>query len=76
VLLLALLSCAVHAQSPSDTIPLDTGELREASFPHKEAIIDRLSQTGHPVFAPSSRRSWKIACFSGTIIRHCRCEVD
>src|SRR5450631_3762065 len=50
VLLLAV--CCVglaHAQSPSDTSFLSTlGELREASFPDKEAIIDRLTQTGHP----------------------------
>jgi hypothetical protein len=38
-----------HAQSPSDTSFLSIlGALREASFPDKEAIIDRLSQTGHP----------------------------
>jgi len=40
---------SAHAQSPSDATFLSTlGELREASFPDKEAIIDRLSQTGHP----------------------------
>ena len=50
VLLLVLWGVrAAHAQSPSDASFLSIlGELREASFPDKEAIIDRLSQTGHP----------------------------
>src|SRR6185436_3686905 len=50
MLLLALWGVrTAHAQSPSDATFLSTlGELREASFPDKEAIIDRLSQTGHP----------------------------
>src|SRR4051812_3966973 len=40
---------AAHAQSPSDAGFLSIlGELREASFPDKEAIIERMSQTGHP----------------------------
>jgi len=40
---------SAHAQSPSDAGFLSIlGELREASYPDKEAIIDRLSQTGHP----------------------------
>jgi urea transport system permease protein len=52
MLLLALWGVrSAHAQSPS---PTDTtflailGELREASYPDKEAIIERLSQTNHP----------------------------
>ena len=50
VLLLVLWGVrGAHAQSPSDATFLSTlGELREASFPDKEAIIDRLSQTNHP----------------------------
>jgi urea transport system permease protein len=50
VLLLALWGVRpAHAQSPSDAGFLSIlGELREASFPDKEAIIDRLSKTGHP----------------------------
>jgi len=50
MLLLALWGVrTAHAQSPSDATFLSTlGELREASFSDKEAIIDRLSQTGHP----------------------------
>jgi urea transport system permease protein len=50
VLLLVLWGVrAAHAQSPSDAGFLSIlGELREASFPDKEAIIERLSQTGHP----------------------------
>jgi urea transport system permease protein len=40
---------SAHAQSPPDAGFLSIlGELREASYPDKEAIIDRLSQTGHP----------------------------
>jgi urea transport system permease protein len=50
VLLLVLWGVrAAHAQSPTDASFLSIlGELREASFPDKEAIIDRLSQTNHP----------------------------
>jgi urea transport system permease protein len=50
VLLLVLWGVrGAHAQSASDATFLSTlGELREASFPDKEAIIDRLSQTNHP----------------------------
>ena len=50
MLLLALWGVrSAHAQSPSDATFLSTlGELREASFPDKEAIVERLSQTGHP----------------------------
>ena len=50
VLLLALWGVrSAHAQSPADASFLSIlGELREASFPDKEAIIDRLSQTNHP----------------------------
>ena len=50
VLLLVLWGVrSAHAQSPSDASFLSIlGELREASFPDKEAIIDRLSQTNHP----------------------------
>ena len=37
-----------HAQPSSDTTFLSMlGELREASFPDKEAIIERLGQSGH-----------------------------
>jgi urea transport system permease protein len=50
VLLLVLWGVrSAHAQSPTDASFLSIlGELREASFPDKEAIIDRLSQTNHP----------------------------
>ena len=50
LLLLALGGvCASHAQSAADTGFLSMlGQLRDASFPDKEAIIDRLSQSGHP----------------------------
>jgi len=50
MLLLVLLSVrSVRAQSQTDNNFLSIlGELRKASFPDKEAIIDRLSQTGHP----------------------------
>jgi urea transport system permease protein len=38
-----------HAQSAADTSFLSTlGELRDASFPDKEGIIERLAQSGHP----------------------------
>jgi urea transport system permease protein len=38
-----------HAQTPADATFLSIlGGLRDASFPDKEMIIDRLSQTGHP----------------------------
>src|ERR1022692_4682486 len=38
-----------HAQSVNDASFLSTlGELREASYPDKEAIVERLSQSGHP----------------------------
>jgi urea transport system permease protein len=37
-----------HAQSPKDATFLSTlGELREASYSDKAAIVERLSQTGH-----------------------------
>ena len=40
---------SAHAQSATDANFLSIlAELREASFPDKEAIVDRLSQTGHP----------------------------
>jgi urea transport system permease protein len=50
VLLLVLWGVrGAHAQSPADTKFLSIlRELREASFPDKEGIIERLSQTGHP----------------------------
>src|ERR1700691_2714419 len=50
LLLLASRSAGpVYAQSPSDTSFLATlGQLRDASFDDKEAVIDRLSQSGHP----------------------------
>jgi urea transport system permease protein len=50
VLLLVLWGVrAAHAQSSSDAGFLSIlGGLREASFPDKEALIERLSQTGHP----------------------------
>src|SRR5260370_324104 len=39
----------LYAQSPSDATFLATlGELRDASFADKDAIIDRLSDSGHP----------------------------
>jgi len=50
VLLLVLLGVgAAHGQSAADATFLSTlGELREASFPDKEAIIERMTQGGHP----------------------------
>ena len=39
----------IHAQTSDDASFLSTlGELREAAFPDKEAIVERLSQSGHP----------------------------
>src|ERR1035437_2742519 len=39
----------LHAQSPNDASFLSTlGELREAAYSDKAAIVERLSQTGHP----------------------------
>src|SRR2546426_3955785 len=39
----------LHAQSSTDINFSSTlGELREASFPDKEKIVERLSQSGHP----------------------------
>jgi len=39
---------SIEAQSPSDTGLLQiVGELREAAFSDKEAIVERLTQTGH-----------------------------
>src|SRR5262245_58786966 len=46
-LLLTLWSVPVDAQSPNDTFLATLGELREASYSDKAAIVDRLSQTGH-----------------------------
>ena len=45
------------------------GELREASFLDKGAIVERLSQGGHPSVGRSSRRSWKIGSISATTIK-------
>jgi urea transport system permease protein len=52
-LLVALLLAAVlprhaSAQSPDEQFLATLGELREASFPDKEAIVERLSRTNHP----------------------------
>jgi urea transport system permease protein len=50
VLLLLALSgvLPLHAQSQNDEVFLSTlGELREAEFEAKEAIVERLAQTGH-----------------------------
>ena len=49
MLLLALLGVGgAHAQTPADSQFLSIlGELREASYPDKEAIVERLSQTNH-----------------------------
>src|SRR4051812_18430169 len=39
---------SAHAQSPGDATFLATlGELRDAAFTDKEAIVERLSKTGH-----------------------------
>jgi urea transport system permease protein len=39
----------VNAQSPSDATFLATlGELRDATFADKDAIVDKLAQSGHP----------------------------
>jgi urea transport system permease protein len=50
VLLLVVLGVReAHAQDTDDITFMSTlGELREASFPDKEAIIDRLTQGSHP----------------------------
>jgi urea transport system permease protein len=52
VVLLLLASRSVgsaHAQSASDTVFLAAlGELRDASYADKDAIIERLAQSGHP----------------------------
>ena len=50
MLLLALWGVApVHAQSANDAAFLSTlGELREATYADKAAIVERLSQSGHP----------------------------
>jgi hypothetical protein len=54
LLLLALLGVGgAHAQTPNDSNFLSIlGELREASYPDKEAIVERLSQTNHPSIRP------------------------
>jgi urea transport system permease protein len=49
--MLALLGAAgfVNAQSPADATFLSTlGELREATYSDKEAIVERLGQSNHP----------------------------
>ena len=50
LLLLALWGVhPIYAQSANDVSFLSAlGELREATFPDKENIVDRLSQSGHP----------------------------
>ncbi len=49
LILFALVRLPVHAQSPNDAAFLTTlGQLREASYDDKAAIIEKLSQTGHP----------------------------
>ena len=50
VLLLAGQSVVpVHAQAPSDaTFVATLGELRDASFADKDAIVQKLAQSGHP----------------------------
>src|SRR6266404_1825347 len=50
MLLLALEgTLPVHAQSSKDNNFSSTlGELRETSFPDREKIVERLSQSGHP----------------------------
>lgn len=54
MLLLALSGVFIlHAQSPADTTFLSTlGELREATYSDKEAIVGRLSESGHPNLRP------------------------
>src|SRR5437667_440737 len=48
-LLLALWGVVpVHAQSPNDGFVSALDELREASYPDKASIVERLSQGGHP----------------------------
>jgi len=49
-LLFALVLSAPHAlaQSRDEGFLAALGELREASFPDKERIVERLSQSGHP----------------------------
>src|SRR5215471_15523588 len=50
VLMLAILGVrSTYAQSPVDSEFLSTlGELREASFPDKESIVERLTKSAHP----------------------------
>jgi urea transport system permease protein len=48
LLLTAALPRPAFAQSPDEQFLATLGELREASFPDKAAIIDRLSGTNHP----------------------------
>src|SRR5262249_31232811 len=49
VLLLTFSGVPIHAQSPNDQGFLSIlGELREATYSDKAAIVGRLSQTGHP----------------------------
>jgi urea transport system permease protein len=49
VLLLALSVLGpVYAQSNDENFSSMLGELREATFPDKEGIVERLSQTAHP----------------------------
>ena len=50
ILLLGLWSVPpIDAESPSDAAFLSSlGDLREAAFTDKEAIVERLSKTGHP----------------------------
>jgi urea transport system permease protein len=48
LLLLALLGVSsLRAQSPDEVFLSTLGELREAEFPDKPAIVERLSQTSH-----------------------------
>jgi urea transport system permease protein len=53
-LLIAAVLFAPHAfaQSQDDGFLAALGELREASFPDKEKIVERLSESGHPSARP------------------------
>jgi urea transport system permease protein len=52
LLALAIPSAAPRAQTPEDGFAAALAELREADFPSKEAIIERLSASGHRAVQP------------------------
>jgi urea transport system permease protein len=53
LLLFALWGVAVlHAQTPDENFLAALGELREADYPAKAEIVDKLTQAGHPSLRP------------------------